>query len=115
MNYEVPYDFVLRALYPFRPRIRKLFGCYALVKGKTILLLLRDRERQPEFNGVLVATTPQHYDALQKEIHTSRMAFDVDGAEKTWIFISEDLDDFEEKVKKACEMIRNGDNRIGKS
>lgn len=114
MNYEVPYAFVLRELYPFRPKIRKLFGCYALMKDKQILMLLRDREVQPEFNGVLVATKVEHFEALQKEIHTSRMEFDLDGAEKTWIFISEDLDDFDQKVKKACEMIKNGDERIGK-
>jgi hypothetical protein len=42
------------------------------------------------------------------------MEFDLDGDEKSWIFISEDLDDFEQKVKKACEMARSGDERIGK-
>lgn len=114
MDYELPYAFVLKELYPFRPRVRKLFGCYALMQDRRILMLLRDRESQPEFNGVLVATRPEHFSALQQEIHTSRMEFDLDGADGTWIFISEDLDDFEEKVKKACGLIRSGDERIGK-
>jgi hypothetical protein len=114
MNYEVPYDFVLKELYPVRPKIRKLFGCYALMNGKQILMLLRDREVEPQFNGVLVATKPEHFEVLQQEIHRSRMEFDLDGEENSWIFISEDLDDFEQKVKKACEMIKNGDERIGK-
>ncbi len=114
MNYEVPYDFVLRELYPVRPKIRKLLGCYALMNGRKILMLLRDREIEPQFNGVLVATKAEHFEALQQEIHRSRMEFDLDGEENTWIFISEDLDDFEQKVKKACEMIKNGDERIGK-
>lgn len=114
MNYEVPFDFVLKELYPFRPKIRKLLGCFALMKERKILMLLRDRDVQPEFNGVLVATSPEFFEELQKEIHTSKMEFDLDGAENTWIFISEDLDDFDQKVKKACEMIKNGDERIGK-
>ena len=114
MSYEVPYSFVLKELYPFRPSIRKLFGCYALMKERRILMLLRERDQQPEFNGVFVATIPAFFEELQKEIHTSRMEFDVDGADNTWIFISEDLDDFELKVKKACEMVKNGDERIGK-
>jgi hypothetical protein len=42
------------------------------------------------------------------------MEFDLDGMENSWIFISEDLDDFEQKVKKACKMIKAGDERIGK-
>ncbi len=114
MSYELPYDFVLRELYPFRPKIRKMLGCYALIKEKQILMLLRDRESQPEFNGVFVATTPEYYAALQHEIHISKMEFDLDGDENSWIFISEDLDEFEQKVKKACEMIKKGDERIGK-
>jgi hypothetical protein len=114
MSYEIPYDFVLKELYPFRPKIKKLLGSYALMREDNILLLLRDKETQPEFNGVLVATRPEHFETLQKEVHISRMEFDVDGETKTWIFISEDLDDFEAKVKKACEMIKAGDERIGK-
>ena len=114
MNYEVPYQFVLKELYPFRPTIRKMFGCYALMENNKLLMLLRDKETQLEFNGVLVATIPEYFDELQKEIHISRMKFDLDGADNTWIFISEDLDDFEQKVKKACEMIKNGDARLGK-
>ena len=114
MNYKVPFDFVLKELFPFRPTIRKMLGCYALMKEKKILILLRDKEEQPEFNGVFVATQPEYFEALQKEIHTSKMEFDLDGAEKSWIFLSEDLNDFEIKVKKACEMIKNGDERIGK-
>jgi hypothetical protein len=115
MNYKLPYDFVLKELYPFRPTIRRMLGCYALMKDKQILMLLRDRETQPEFNGVFVATSPEYFKTLQDEIHTSKMEFDLDGVENSWIFISEDLNDFEKKVKKACEIIKNGDERIGKS
>jgi len=114
MNYQLPYDFVLNALYPVRPKVKKMLGCYALMDDKKLLMLLRDREQQPEFNGVFVATNAVHYDALQNEIHTSRMEFDLDGDERSWIFISEDIDAFEEKVKKACDMIKAGDERIGK-
>lgn len=114
MNYKVPYDFVLRLLYPVRPQVKKMLGCYALVLNGKLLMLLRERENQPEFNGVFVATQPEHYDALQSEIHSSNMQFDIDGAPHTWLFLSEDLDDFEEKISKACELIKAGDIRIGK-
>lgn len=114
MDYDLPFAFVLKELYPFRPQVRKLLGCYALIKDKKILLLLREREVHPEFNGVFVATQPAFFEEMQKEIHTSRMEFDLDGTENTWIFISEDIDGFEEKVRKACEMIKAGDERIGK-
>lgn len=114
MNYELPYDFVLRALYPLRPKIKKMLGCYALMEDKRILMLLRERDNQPEFNGVFIATSPAYHAALQAEIHQSRMHFDLDGMADSWIFISEDLEDFQQKVMKACEMIKQGDIRIGK-
>jgi hypothetical protein len=63
---------------------------------------------------VYLATQPQYFDSLEKEIHSSQMEFDLDGAEFTWLFISEDLPDFNDKVKKACELIKAGDLRIGK-
>lgn len=78
-------------------------------------MLLRERENQPEFNGVFVATQPEFYDALCTELHTSKMEFDIDGHPHSWIFISEDLADFDEILRKAVELIKNGDERIGKT
>jgi hypothetical protein len=115
MNYKVPYDFVLKELYPLRPKIKKMLGGYILKADKKMILFLREKDEQIEFNGVFVATEPEHFAALQAEIHSSKMVFDFDGTKDSWIFISEDLDDFEQKVKKACEMIKNGDERMGKS
>ncbi len=114
MDYKVPFDFVLRYLYPVRPQIKKMLGCYGLFVNKKLLLLLRDRANQPEFNGIFVATQPEFFDALQNQIHISNMNFNLDGVPHTWIFLSEDLEDFDEKVKKTCEMIKVGDERIGK-
>ena len=42
------------------------------------------------------------------------MEFDFDGSKNSWIFISEDLPDFEQKVELACELVKQGDERIGK-
>lgn len=114
MNYKVPYDFAIRYLYPLRPQIKKMLGCYGLFVNKKLLLLLRNRNNQPEFNGIFVATQPQFFDSLQNDIHVSHMLFDIDGVPHTWVFLSEDLPDFDEKVKKACELIKAGDERIGK-
>ena len=114
MTYKVPYDFVLRYLYPVRPTIKKMLGCYGLfVKDKNILVL-RERDNHPEFNGVFVATQPEFFEELQNTLHASNMDFELDGIKHSWIFISEDLDDFKEKVQKACELIKAGDERIGK-
>ncbi len=114
MNYKVPYDFILRHLYPVRPKIRKMLGCYVLVVNDKILFLLRDKDKQPEYNGVFIRTEPIYYHELQTEIHHSPMEVDIDGTPHSWIFLSEDLDDFEAKVQQACELVKAGDVRIGK-
>jgi hypothetical protein len=114
MNYLIPYDFVLQLLYPVRTTKRKMLGGYALYVNKKLLILLRESATSPEFNGVFVATVPEFFKELQEEIHTSRMEFDLDGSKDSWLFISEDLDDFKNKVQKACELIKQGDERIGK-
>ena len=114
MNYLIPYDFVLRLLYPFKTTKRKMLGGYALYANKKLLMLLRESNTAPEYNGVFVATVPEFYKELQTEIHTSRMEFDLDGSKDSWIFISEDLEDFETKVAKACELIKSGDERFGR-
>lgn len=114
MNYKVPYDFILKELYPVRAQVIKMLGGYGLRLQNKLIMFLREKETEIEFNGVFIATHPEHYRALQDEIHCSKMDFDLDGMKDSWIFISEDLNDFEEKVKKACEMIKQGDSRIGK-
>lgn len=114
MGYQVPYDFVLQALYPLRPRVVKMLGGYGLYREKTLLLFLRNGENQPEFNGVFIATHPPYFASLQKDIHESKMEFDLDGSTDSWIFVSEDLNDFEAKVNTACALIKAGDVRIGK-
>lgn len=114
MNYKIPFDFVLQYLYPIRPVVRKMLGGYGLFVNKKNILLLREKDDTPEFNGVFIATHPQYFEELCQEIHRSAMDFDMDGSDHSWIFISEDLDDFDEKVKKACELIKQGDERIGK-
>lgn len=114
MNYKIPYDFIINELYPLRPKIKKMIGCYGLFVDSKLVLLLRDRDNQPEFNGVFVATQPAYFEQLQKEIHTSHMEFDIDGVPHSYIFISEDLPVFNELVTKACNLIKAGDARIGK-
>jgi hypothetical protein len=114
MGYDVPYFFVLNNLYPLRPTIKKMLGGYALYLNKKLIIFLRDNDKSPEYNGVYIATVPEFFLELQQEIHTSKMEFDLDGSKNSWIFISEDLADFEQKVMAACMLIKNNDARIGK-
>lgn len=114
MNYLIPYDFVLSFLHPAKTKKRKMLGGYALYANNKLLMLLRNSHVSPEYNGIFIATLPEFFVELQNEIHTSRMQFDLDGTKDSWIFISEDLNDFEQKVKAACQLIKSGDERVGR-
>jgi hypothetical protein len=112
--FHLPYTFVLSALRPVKPQIKKMLGGYGLYHQNKLYLFLRDSLTSPEFNGVFVAVLPEFFEEMQKEIHTSRMEFDLDGSKNSWIFISEDLPDFEQKVEHACQLIKAHDARLGK-
>jgi len=114
VHFVIPYDFVLQWLYPVRVEVKKRLNGYFLYHNGRLLMFLRDAEDFPEFNGIFIATQPQYFDSLSNDVHRSRMEFDLDSTKDSWIFISEDLEDFEAKVQKACDLIKANDERMGR-
>ncbi len=112
--YNVPYAFILKALYPIRPTIKKALGGYFLFVHKKLLIFLRERDTYADFNGVFVAVLPEYLSELEAEINLKHTEFDLDGTKDGWLFINEDLDDFETKCTLICEMIKQTDTRIGR-
>ena len=113
--YKIPYQFLLNELYPLKTTIKKRLGGYFIYVDERLILFLRDGESQPEFNGVFVATTPEYFQEMKHELHASKMTFDLDGSTDSWIFISEDLPNFEPIVSKACTLIKANDHRLGRT
>lgn len=111
---RIPYPFVLEILNKKDPIVRPMFGCYAIyVEGK-IVLILRDRESHSDCNGVWIATSRIHHERLKK-IFPSMQSISVLGEGVTnWQMLPASDDNFERLVTKACEMILQGDERIGK-
>jgi hypothetical protein len=62
-----PYAFVLDALSELPIETRSMFGCLAVYLGDKILLMLREKQKQMEDNGVWLATTKDHHQALLRE------------------------------------------------
>ena len=110
----IPYDFVLEALTALSPRTNPMFGCTAVYIGKKIVLILRDRPKEPADNGVWLATTPEHHESLRSDFPNMR-SIRVLGENVTgWQNLPADASDFEESAVKACDMITRRDPRIGK-
>jgi hypothetical protein len=110
----VPYEFVLEALSPLPIETRSMFGCLAVYLGDKIVLMLREKQKQKEDNGVWLATTKEHHPSLRREFPHMR-SIQLLGKEVTgWQVLPADAPDFESTAVRACELIFARDPRIGK-
>jgi hypothetical protein len=109
----IPYEFVLDYL-PAGITVRKMFGMHYIYWRKKIMMILRRRLNEPEFNGVWVATNKLHHDSLRKDVPELGPFF-WGGNEQSgnWLVIRDGVDGFEEAAVKVCELISHGDSRIG--
>src|SRR5271163_3596561 len=110
----VPHEFVLDALASLSPRTNPMFGCLAIYLGEKIVLILREKPKYPDDNGVWLATTVEHHQSWKQEFPNMR-SVGIFGKEVTdWQVLPSAADDFEEAASRACELVLAGDLRIGK-
>lgn len=108
-----PFEFILEDLLPMRPMVKQMFGFIYVFVGDKLMLLLRNRTNRPQFNGVWLATSEEHFESLRKEFPVSPVWL-VSFGKKKWLLIPIDAEDFEEYSLKACKLILEGDLRLGK-
>lgn len=111
---QLPFPFVLEELAPLRPNIKRMFGFTHVYLEDKLLLSLRDSPKQPGTNGIWLYTTTEHLESLAKEFpHLPRRQL-WRSKKNAWVILASRLEDFEEYAFKACELILNGDKRIGR-
>ncbi|MBX2965064.1 MAG: hypothetical protein KF845_02880 [Cyclobacteriaceae bacterium] len=110
----IAFSFVLELLLPIEPVIKPMFGCHALYVGEKIVLITRNKPQHPEDNGVWVCLHAEHLTEIKKEFPSLRSVQLLGSKETRWQNLSPDAADFEESISKICELIRKGDQRIGK-
>lgn len=109
-----PFPFVLELLEDLEPATRPMFGCLAIYHDGKILLALREKDGQPEDNGVWLATTPEHHASLRKDLPSLRSIRMFGPGESGWQILPASEPSFETEVEKAIRFIKKGDPRIGK-
>ncbi len=114
MKSKIPFEFVLEELDRIQPRVKPMFGCYAIYVGEKLMLILRQRNDFTDDNGVWLVALHEHHASLKKEFPCMRSVRLLGSAESVWQNIPVDEDDFEDLVLKACHLILKGDMRIGK-
>src|SRR5262252_1691714 len=112
---KFPFGIALDALEAVAPLIKPMFGGFVVYVGERMTLFLYDRDKlPPQFKGVSLATTPEHYRSLAQEFSSTRDAEPRNIGKHPWLHIPANAADFEEQVLKACELFLKGDPRIGR-
>lgn len=115
---KIPYVFILDYLAGVDIVIKPMFGCYGIYAGTKLCLFLVRRDKpvipndRSDQNGLYVATTTEHIDALKADFPSAE--FDLLKDDKVWMFFLEGSSNFEEYSIRTCEMISAFDPRIGR-
>jgi hypothetical protein len=114
VNKPLPFPFVLEELASIRPTIKRMFGFTHVYLEDKLLLSLRDSPKQTGTNGIWLYTTMEHLESLAQEFPYLPKRQLWRSKKNAWIILASRLGDFEEYAFKACELILNGDKRIGR-
>lgn len=112
-----PYPFVLEALAPLNPEVRRMFSGFAVYIGDRIVCMLRDHPKSPQDNGlwlVLSESTNPSDRTLKKEFPSLRSIELLGGKIGHWLLIPSDGPDFEREALHACDLFLNRDQRLGR-
>ena len=110
----VPFEFVIEELAALRPTIKNMFGFTYVYLDEKLLLSLRNNTNRPGTNGMWLFTTTEHIDSLMKEFPDLSRGQVWRSGKNCWVVLASRLECFEEYAFKACELILNGDPRIGR-
>jgi len=111
---RVPFPFVLEELMPLRPTVKRAFGFTYLYLDEILLCGLRDGAKRPSSNGIWLFTTREHVDRLALEFPDLPRRYLWRSGKNAWVVLPSKLEYFEDYAFKACELILNGDRRIGR-
>ena len=111
---SVPFAFVVEELAALRPTIKNVFGFTYVYLDKRLLFSLRNNTKRAGTNGMWLFTTTEHVDSLMKEFPDLSRRQVWRSGKNCWVVLAARLECFEEYAFKACELILNGDKRIGR-
>jgi hypothetical protein len=112
-----PYPFVLEALAPLNPEVRRMFSGFAVYVGKRLPLILRDHAKSPQDNGLWLVLSDgvDPADASLRQDFPSIRSIQILGNKiGHWLLIPSDSVDFEMTSLHACDLILRHDPRIGR-
>jgi hypothetical protein len=112
-----PHAFVLEALAPANPEVRRMFSGFAVYLGNRIVCMLRDHEKSPEDNGVWLVLSESANPAdpdLRREFPSIRSIGLLGDKIRHWLLIPSDSPGFEMEALRACDLLLHRDPRLGR-
>jgi hypothetical protein len=115
MKKLMPFDFLLNYL-PRNIIVQPAIGMFYIYWEKKIVLIVRQTNKNPQHNGLWIATERSNHASLKTEIPAiTDFVFDegkdIDSA---WLLLAYAHDDFESAALAICELIAKRDSRIGR-
>jgi hypothetical protein len=112
-----PYPFILDALAPLDPEVRRMFSGFAIYSGNLLILMLRDHATSVRDNGlwlVLSETTIPHEPTLRCDFASLRRIELLGDKIHHWLLIPSDSPTFETESLHACDLLLRRDPRLGR-
>src|SRR5579863_4322606 len=114
---KAPHAFVLDALMPMNPEVRRMFSGFAVYLGDRVVCMLRDHPKSPKDNGVWLVlsdgTNPADA-ALRREFPSIRKIGLLGNKIRHWLLIPSDSPSFEMEALHACDLLLRHDPRLGR-
>lgn len=114
---KTPHPFVLEALAPLSPEVRPMFSGFAVYTGDRLLMMLRERAKNPRDNGIWLVLSEgiDPADAsLRQDLPSLRSIEMLRSKIGHWLLIPSDSPEFEEVALHACDLILRHDSRLGR-
>ena len=112
-----PHIFVVDALAPLHPEVRRMFSGFSVYIGNRIVLMLRENVKSPRDNGVWLVlsdgTDPED-PKLKREFPSLRRIELLGNKIGHWLVIPSDGPNFESEALHACDLLLRHDPRIGR-
>ena len=112
-----PHEFVLEALMPLKPEVRRMFSGFGVYVGERIVFMLRDHQKSPRDNGiwlVLADGADPGDPELRREFPSLRRIELLRNKIGHWLLIPSDSPSFETEAFHACDLLLKRDPRIGR-
>ena len=114
---KLPHTFVLEALAPLNPEVRRMFSGFAVYVGDRLVLMLRDHTKYPKDNGIWLVLSEGIDPAdtsLRRDFPSIRSIRMLGNKISHWLLIPSDSADFEREALDACDLILGHDPRLGR-